>query len=173
MGYGAKAFTLSMIETALEISDRNISTDVVEKILYLGKSLLEIPVKPLDGVEKTLKQLKQKKEYQLVVATKGDLLDQERKLERSGLKFYFDHVKVMSDKTEADYIRLCDALRIDTQEILMVGNSLKSDIQPVLALGGYAVHVPFNVMWKHEIVEDIQHERLKKARQIEDLLLWI
>ena len=159
LGYGAKAFTISMVETALQISNGKIAADIIRQIVDLGKSLLKMPIELLPGVKETLKTLKETGKYKLVVATKGDLLDQENKLERSGLSPYFDHIEVMSDKTE-----------ITPSELLMVGNSFKSDIQPVLSLGGYGVHIPFEVMWKHEVTETFAHERLKQVKRLDDLL---
>ena len=103
LGYGAKAFTISMVETALRVSGRKISATDIQHIIELGKSLLKMPIELLPGVKETLKTLKKTGKYKLVVATKGDLLDQENKLERSGLAPYFDHIEVMSDKTEKEY----------------------------------------------------------------------
>lgn len=163
LGYGAKAFTISMIETALRISRHTISADDTHRIIDLGKSLLQMPIELLPGVKETLEALKEKGNYKLVVATKGDLLDQENKLERSGLASYFDHVEVMSDKTEKEYTRLLNRLQIAPEEFAMVGNSLKSDIQPVLSLGGYGVHIPFEVMWKHEVVDTFTHDHLTQV----------
>ena len=100
-----------------------------------------MPIELLSGVEETLKALKEQGRYRLVVATKGDLLDQERKLHRSGLTSYFDHIEIMSDKTEKEYTRLLQILQVAPEEFMMIGNSLKSDIQPVLAIGGYGVHI--------------------------------
>ncbi|SHE81385.1 putative hydrolase of the HAD superfamily [Bacteroides faecichinchillae] len=170
LGYGAKAFTISMIETALLVSKQRISACDIEKIINLGKSLLEMPIELLPEVKKTLEVLKGKSKYKLVVATKGDLLDQENKLERSELFSYFDHIEVMSDKTEKEYLRLLKILQIDPSEFVMIGNSLKSDIQPVLSLGGYGVHIPFEVMWKHEIVETFTHKHLKQIKRFGELL---
>lgn len=167
-GYGAKGFTLSMIETALRVSKGQVHNSTLEEILRLGKSLLDMPIQLLPGVEETLQQLSGK--YKLVVATKGDLLDQQRKLQRSGLTEYFDHIEIMPDKTEKEYRRLLNALDTPAEHLLMVGNSLKSDIQPVLSLGGYAVHIPFEVMWQHEVTDDnFSHPHLKKARQFTEL----
>ncbi len=98
------------------------------------------------------------------------MLDQENKLERSGLSPYFDHIEVMSDKTEKEYIRMLNILQISPSELAMVGNSLKSDIQPVLSLGGYGVHIPFEVMWKHEVVDTFTHAHLKQVKRFEELL---
>lgn len=170
LGYGAKAFTISMVETALEVSNQMISAGDIRQIVDLGKSLLEIPIELLPQVKETLEILKEKGNYKLVVATKGDLLDQENKLERSGLAPYFDHIEVMSDKTEKEYLRLLNILQIKPSEFLMIGNSLKSDIQPVLALGGYGVHIPFEVMWQHELVDTFTHEHLKQVKGFGELL---
>lgn len=170
LGYGVKAFTISMVETALRVSRKTISPSDIQQIIDLGKSLLHMPIELLPEVKETLEGLKQNGNYKLVVATKGDLLDQENKLERSGLTLYFDHVEVMSDKTEKEYIRLLSRLQITPEEFVMVGNSLKSDIQPVLSLGGYGVHIPFEVMWKHEVVEIFTHDRLKQAHSFKYLL---
>lgn len=171
LGYGAKAFTISMVETALEVSNQKIAADDIRQIVDLGKSLLEIPIELLPKVKETLEILKEKGRYKLVVATKGDLLDQENKLERSGLSPYFDHIEVMSDKTEKEYLRLLNILQIKPSEFLMIGNSLKSDIQPVLALGGYGVHIPFEVMWQHEVVDTFTHKNLKQVKGFDELLM--
>lgn len=171
LGYGAKAFTISMVETALEVSNQKITADEIRRIVDLGKSLLEIPIELLPKVKETLEILKEKGKYKLVVATKGDLLDQENKLERSGLAPYFDHIEVMSDKTEKEYLRLLNILQIKPSEFLMIGNSLKSDIQPVLALGGYGVHIPFEVMWQHEVVDTFTHKNLKQVKGFDELLM--
>lgn len=173
LGYGAKAFTISMMETALEVSNQKIAADDIRQIVDLGKSLLEIPIELLPKVKETLEILKEKGRYKLVVATKGDLLDQENKLERSGLSPYFDHIEVMSDKTEKEYLRLLNILQIKPSEFLMIGNSLKSDIQPVLALGGYGVHIPFEVMWQHEVVDTFTHKNLKQVKGFDELLMLI
>lgn len=173
LGYGAKAFTISMIETALRVSHQQIPAAMIQQIILLGKSLLEMPIELLPGVEETLKALKAEGYYRLVVATKGDLLDQERKLKRSGLTPYFDHIEIMSDKTEKEYTRLLQLLQVSPEEFLMVGNSLKSDIQPVLAIGGYGVHIPFEVMWQHEVVDAFTHPRLKQMKSPAELPEWL
>lgn len=173
LGYGAKAFTISMVETALWVSNQTITAEKIQQIVLLGKSLLEMPIELLSGVEDTLKALKEQGCYRLVVATKGDLLDQERKLKRSGLTPYFDHIEIMSDKTEKEYNRLLQVLQVAPEEFLMIGNSLKSDIQPVLAIGGYGVHIPFEVMWQHEVVETFTHPRLQQMKSPAELLDWL
>lgn len=161
-GYGAKAFTLSLIEAAIKISKYQVSAETIEKIIELGKYLLNMPIQLLDGVEDTLKILSSK--YRLVVATKGDLLDQQRKLNRSGIADYFDHIEIMSDKTEKEYKKLIASLDVLPQNILMAGNSLKSDIYPALSVGMYAVYVPYHTMWKHELAdENVINDRFFKV----------
>jgi putative hydrolase of the HAD superfamily len=168
-GYGIKGYILSMIEAALKISDNTISNETVAKIIEYGKELLEKPIELLDGVEETLEALKGK--YRLVVATKGDLLDQQRKLHNSGLGPYFHHIEVMSDKQEVDYQKLVRRLDIQPSEFLMVGNSLKSDVLPVLGIGGHAVHIPFHTTWAHEKIDyRVEHENFRDFEKITDVL---
>ncbi len=168
-GYGIKGYILSMIEAALRISNNTISTATVEKIIQYGKELLEKPIELLDGVHQTLESLKPR--YKLVVATKGDLLDQRRKLHNSGLGPYFHHIEVMSDKQEIDYRDLVKRLDISASEFLMIGNSLKSDVLPVLAIGGHAIHIPFHTTWEHERIDHkVQHENFRDFTQIQDIL---
>jgi putative hydrolase of the HAD superfamily len=150
-GYGIKGFILSMIETALQISEKTIDISAVEQVLDFGKDLLARPIELLPGVEEVLLALKN--DYRLVVATKGDLLDQERKLKNSGIEHHFHHIEIMSEKGEADYRKLIRHLDIKPEEFLMIGNSLKSDVLPVLAMGAHAIHVPFHITWAHEQVE--------------------
>jgi putative hydrolase of the HAD superfamily len=168
-GYGIKGFILSMIEAAMKITGDTLSIDVVKQIMELGKQMLNQPIELLDGVENVLQTLKGK--YRLVVATKGDLLDQERKLKKSGLNHYFHHIEIMSEKDDANYTKLIKHLDIQPGELLMVGNSLKSDILPVLNVGGYAVHVPYHITWAHEQIEEsIDNERFKSAESIKNIL---
>ncbi len=168
-GYGIKGYILSMIEAALLISDQTISVNVVSKILEYGKELLQKPIELLEGVEDTLRALHGS--YKLVVATKGDLLDQRRKLHNSGLGKYFHHIEVMSDKQEKDYSDLLKRLEISPDAFFMVGNSLKSDVLPVLAIGGHAVHIPFHTTWLHERIDHkVTHERFKALGRIDELL---
>jgi len=150
-GYGAMAYTLSLIETALKISEEKVPANVIAEILKLGRSLLSKPVELFPGVSEILPILQER--YRLIVVTKGDLLDQERKLEKSGLLPYFHHIEVVSEKRESNYLHLIKILDIQPHEFLMVGNSLKSDVLPVLAVGGKAVHVPYHTVWKHESAE--------------------
>lgn len=151
-GYGVKGFILSMVECALELSNYQISQKTIEAILNIGKKMLEEPIELLDGVEEVLQSLEGK--YKLIVATKGDLLDQERKLEKSNLLSYFHHIEVMSDKKEKDYLKLIKHLDIHPSELLMIGNSLKSDVLPLIEIGASAIHVPFHTTWVHEEVAE-------------------
>lgn len=151
-GYGAKGFILAMLETALRATNSKIKQAEISKIFDIGKTLLVMPIQLLNGVENVLQELQGK--YKLVLATKGDLLDQERKLQKSGLIGYFHHIEIMSDKHENNYKKLLSHLDIQAHEFLMVGNSIKSDILPVLNIGAKAIHVPFEVTWQHET----QHE---------------
>ena len=151
-GYGVKAFTLSMVESALDLSNYNVSNKTIEAILNIGKTMLNKPVKLLDGVENVLKTLS--KTHRLILATKGDLLDQERKLEKSGLTEYFHHIEVLSDKKESNYSKLLAHLDIEPSEFLMIGNSLRSDVLPLINIGAQAVHVPFHTTWAHEQVSE-------------------
>jgi putative hydrolase of the HAD superfamily len=168
-GYGIKGYILSMIEAALRISNKTISIEVVEKITEYGKELLQKPIELLDGVEETLQALSGK--YKLVVATKGDLLDQRRKLHNSGLGHYFHHIEVMSDKKEKDYEDLLKRLEIKAEEFFMIGNSLKSDVLPVLNIGGHAVHIPFHTTWEHEkINHKVEHPNFRALEKITEVL---
>ncbi len=168
-GYGVKGYILSMIEAALHISGKTLSIEAIQKILELGKEMLEKPIELLDGVEEVLQQLQGK--YRLVVATKGDLLDQERKLKKSGLEKYFHHIEIMSDKQEADYQKLIRHLDITPDEFMMIGNSLKSDVLPVLKLGGIGVHVPYHTTWAHETVEHkVEHENFYQFAHANEVL---
>jgi putative hydrolase of the HAD superfamily len=168
-GYGIKGYILSMIEAAMRISNKTISVDVIEKITEYGKELLQKPIELLDGVEETLQALNGK--YKLVVATKGDLLDQRRKLHNSGLGHYFHHIEVMSDKKEKDYEDLLKRLEIKAEEFFMIGNSLKSDVLPVLNIGGHAVHIPFHTTWEHEkINHKVEHPNFRALEKITEVL---
>ncbi|NDW09085.1 HAD family hydrolase [Dysgonomonas sp. 520] len=171
-GFGVKAFTLSMIETALKISKNKVDQHVIEKIIGLGKDILNKPIELLDGVTDVLDALHGK--YKLVVATKGDLLDQERKLKKSGLEKYFHHIEVMSDKQVPNYQKFIDHLDCSPDEFLMVGNSLKSDIIPVLEIGGYAAYIPFHRTWAHEKMEDkVNTPNLIRIEKITEILPYL
>ena len=173
LGYGCKAFTISVMETALRVCGNDLSATQLSELLEAGKHLLQLPATPLPGVEETLQRLSvacRTSTLKLVCFTKGELQDQENKLRRSGLGRFFDHVEITSDKTEHEYLQLCRHLGIEPHELLMVGNSLKSDIAPALAIGAQAVHIPFHVTWQLEVHEDIEHERMVKIDNISQLL---
>ena len=169
-GYGIKGFVLSMIETALEISNHTLPQSTIGDLLKIGKEMLDKPIELLAGVEEVLHSLHGR--YKLIVATKGDLLDQERKLEKSGLINYFHHVEVMSEKKIPDYQKLTKHLDIAPQELLMIGNSLKSDILPLIAIGASAIHVPFHTTWTHEQVseQDLLNSDYTTVSSIRDIL---
>jgi len=172
-GYGAKAFVLSMIETAYKISQNKINGNTINKILNLGKNLINKPLVLLDGVEMLLNKLYQK-HYKLIIATKGDLLDQERKLKNSKLAKYFHHIEIMSDKKPSDYAKLLKHLDVAAQDFLMIGNSLKSDCIPVLDIGGYAVHIPYHTTWVHEKVAKIDNKtHFKEIKQLNEVLCFL
>ncbi len=151
-GYGIKGFMLSMIETALKVSDGKISNEAINSIIQIGKRMMNAKVEILDDVKSTLQNLKSK--YRLIMVTKGDLSDQERKLNKSNLEEYFHHIEIVSQKKPANYSKLLDHLDISPDEFLMVGNSLRSDILPVLEIGAQAIHIPFHTTWDHEKVSD-------------------
>lgn len=168
-GFGIKAFTLSMVETALELTQSQISGLAIEKILKIGKELLEKPVELLPDVTAVLEELKGK--YRLIVATKGDLKDQHRKLHDSGLGHFFHHIEVMSDKTELDYSKMLQRLDIHPNDFMMIGNSLKSDVLPVLNIGGFGVHIPYHTTWAYERIDfEIEHENFKAIATIKEIL---
>ncbi|MFK7048493.1 dUMP phosphatase [Flavobacterium columnare] len=169
-GFGIKGFTLSMMESALQLTQNQISGNIINKIIQIGKDLLLKPVELLPEVEEVLKQLKDN--YKLIVATKGDLKDQHRKLHDSGLGHYFHHIEVMTDKTEIDYTKMLGRLDIQVQNFMMIGNSLKSDVLPVLNIGGYGVHIPYHTTWAYEQIDfEIKHDKFKAFESIKDILL--
>ena len=170
-GYGAKGFALSLIETAVRISDGKITGRQVQQIIDIVKRLLARPVELLPDVPEVLRTLKEK--YTLVLATKGDLLDQQRKIAKSGLAGYFAHTEIMSDKRPQDYVRLLQRLEAGAQEFVMVGNSLKSDVLAPLEAGAYAVYVPYPIIWKHECTPEPQSPRYYKAEKLRDILRFL
>ena len=172
-GYGAMAFTLSLVENAIKVSHGQVPATDIAQIVELGRSLLRLKATPLEGVEETLRQLKSDGRYRLAVFTKGELLTQEHKLQRSGLMPYFDNILIVSDKTEQQYTDLCQTLNVAPSELMTVGNSLKSDVLPALNIGAWAVHIPYHVMWQHEVIDDFDHSRMfriEKFSEIIDLL---
>ncbi len=171
-GYGAKGFMLSLIETGIKISDNSLPNDKILQIIQLGKDLINNPLEVLDGVHEVLEKLSKK--YKLIIATKGDLLDQERKLEKSKLAKYFHHIEIMSDKKAENYQKLIAHLDISSEEFVMVGNSMKSDVLPVLELGSCSIHVPFHTTWVHEEVNGskIESDNFYEVKSISDILAF-
>lgn len=169
LGYGSKAFTISLVENAIRISQGKVSNESITKIINLGKTLLQLPATPLPGVRETLEKLKGSKLFEMVVFTKGDSLDQENKFKRSGLEPYFDDIVVVADKTKKEYERLCRLFDTDIKNMCMVGNSYKSDIKPVLDLGGYAIHIPYSLMWKYEETEEPPHPHMIRIKHFSDI----
>ncbi len=172
-GYGVKSCILSMIQCATEISNHQLSSETTQKILEIGKDMLTKPIELLPHIKEVLDYLSKK--YTLIVLTKGDLLDQEKKLKRSQLLGYFHHVEVMSEKNEQEYQRILNHLDINPQDFLMVGNSLKSDVLPVLKIGADAIHVPFHSVWKFETIaknalKEHEYKTLTSIINIVDIL---
>jgi putative hydrolase of the HAD superfamily len=151
-GYGVKSFTLSMLETAIELTEARIPGSDLEVILGWGKKMLLEPTKLLDGVEETLTDLSKK--YDLLLITKGDLFDQESKLARSGLGELFLGVEIVSEKDVDTYRGIFERRAVQPADFVMVGNSLRSDVVPVVELGSRAVHIPYQVTWHHEHVPE-------------------
>ena len=172
-GYGIKSFTLSMLETAIEVTDGRIPASDLKVILGWGKRMLQQPTELLDGVRETLVEVS--RTHSVLLITKGDLFDQESKLARSGLGELFQGVEILSEKNLESYRQVLERRGIDASEFVMVGNSLRSDILPVLELGAVGVHIPYHVTWRHEHVDD--HEmpaagwhRLESIRELGRLL---
>ena len=168
-GYGTKAFTLSLIENAVQVTGGQVTGNVVQQLLDLGKELLNFPTTPLPEVRDTLERLAQLRRYQLVVFTKGELMDQENKLRRSGLEQYFSHMETVSNKTEREYRQLCENLGVAPEQTVMVGNSFRSDIAPALSAGAWAIHIPYHVVWAMEKSEEFPHERLRKISHFSEI----
>ena len=168
-GFGIKAFTLSMIESALELTNHKISGQNIQKVIQIGKDLLQKPVELLPNVTEVLEQLKGS--HKLIVATKGDLKDQHRKLHDSGIGAYFHHIEVLSDKTELDYTKMLTRLDCKPEDFVMIGNSLKSDVLPVLNIGGHAIHIPYHTTWDYEKIDfEIEHDNFKSFTNITESL---
>lgn len=164
LGYGSKPFIISLIETGIEISNGTISNEEILKLIEIGKETIGRPIELLPEVEEVLSQLSGK--YPLILATKGDLKEQESKIERSGLERYFLAVEILSEKNRESYSRIIRKHSIKPENFLMVGNSFKSDILPVLEIGGNAIYIPSDIIWAHEVVEEIEHPRLKRAHRL-------
>ena len=173
-GYGAKSLMLTMIETAIQLTDGAVTGVEIQQLLDLGKRLLDFPIEPLPGVVEVLTELKRRGQ-RLMVLTKGDLFDQESKLARSGLGDFFDLVEIVSEKNVATYRRILARHGVPAAEFLMIGNSLKSDILPVLQMGGQAIHVPYYTTWIHEEVpaEQLVGLDLQRVEALTDVLAYL
>jgi putative hydrolase of the HAD superfamily len=168
-GFGVKSFVLSAIETAGKLLGNDVPYSIIKKITEIGREQLMKPVTLLTDVKVMLSQLKAEGKYRLILATKGDLLDQESKIKRSGLAQYFDRTIVMSDKQEEDYIKMMKDLNCKPEKLIMVGNSFKSDILPVVKLGGYGIYIPYHTTWAHEVVDTIKHPRIIEIERMGEL----
>ena len=171
-GYGVKAFGLSMIEAAITISQGQVPAEVLTQLLHLTRDLLLAPVRLLDGVPEVLHELAQ--EHRLILITKGDLVHQTRKVTTSGLDHLFDHVEIVLEKDVATYTKVFQDISVDPQRVCMVGNSVKSDILPILELGGHAVHIPYQYLWELEQSEHPPTEhRFGELKNINELPAWL
>ncbi len=171
-GYGAKGFTLSMIETALEVTDGAVDTRVIREILAVGREMLTEPIEPLAGVEKALDTLS--KRYRLILITKGDLLHQEQKLASSGLGDYFVAVEIVSEKDAGTYRRVFDRYGTGAEQAVMAGNSMKSDILPALEAGCWSALIPYPLVWSHEAADaPVGHARYAELANIGELPGWV
>jgi putative hydrolase of the HAD superfamily len=150
-GYGVKGFALSMIESAVELTDGRVSGNDIKAIIALARDMLNADIELLDGVSEAIARLAERR--RLMVITKGDLLDQEKKIQRSGLGQYFHRIEIVSEKTRETYARLLAEHSIAPQRFFMVGNSLRSDVLPILELGGSAAYIPYEITWQHETAE--------------------
>ena len=171
-GYGVKSFTLSMIETAIDLTRGAVPAKTVMEILNLGRAMLEHPVEPLPGVAETLEAMKDG--YKLVMVTKGDLMNQEQKLARSGLGDYFDAIEIVSEKDANTYRRIVARQGIPPEESVMIGNSMKSDVLPALEAGLWGIHIPYHITWAHEHAEPPSDSpRFAKLESITGLPGWL
>ncbi len=173
LGFGAKPYLISVMETSVALAGDKLTGPMVAKIIAAGRQIMRNPATPLPGVKEALQAIRDKKKYRMVMLTKGDLLDQEHKIARSGLGCFFDRTVITSNKSKKEYLELCQAEGITPENLLMVGNSFKSDIAPVLELGGWGAYVPFKVIWEHEKTEEYEHPRLLKLSALGELLCWL
>lgn len=147
-GYGAKGMTLSMVESAVQLTNERISARDIHRIIDIGRATLEHPVELIDGIVEAVQAIAG--DYEIVLITKGDLFHQEAKIEKSGLAEIFQRIEVVSEKDAVTYARVLRELNVPAERFVMIGNSLRSDIEPVIALGGWGIHVPYHITWAHE-----------------------
>jgi len=155
-GYGAKGMTLSMLESAIELTNERISARDLHRILEIGRATLQHPVELIEGIRDAVERIAAR--YEIVLITKGDLFHQEAKIAQSGLSDVFHRIEVVSEKDVATYARVLRELEVAPESFVMVGNSLRSDIEPVLALGGWGIHVPYHLTWAHEDEHGVAHD---------------
>lgn len=169
-GYGIKGFVLSMIESAISVTDGRVPARDLQSLIDFGKAMLEHPVELLPDIADVVEALSHR--YRLILITKGDLFDQESKIARSGLAGRFDAVEIVSEKDPASYRRVLERHSVDPKRFVMVGNSVRSDILPVLAIGGHAVHIPYAITWAHEEAEppDEHYRRIDSVLDLPSLL---
>jgi putative hydrolase of the HAD superfamily len=172
-GYGIKSFTLSMIETAIELSEGQISGEEIKSILSFGREMMTMPVSVFEHVHDVLSQLSGA--YKLLLVTKGDLIDQQSKIAQSRLESFFAGIEIVSNKRPATYQAILERYDIEPDKFLMVGNSLRSDILPVLEIGGHALYIPYHITWAHEEIsaeEENEHDyfQLEHIGQLPALL---
>ena len=171
-GYGVKGFTLSMIETAIDLTRGAVPAKTIQEIIALGRAMLEHPVEPLPGVAETLQALHGR--YRLVMITKGDLLNQEQKLARSGLGDHFDAIEIVSEKDADTYRRIAKRHSIAVADAVMIGNSLKSDVLPALEAGLWGIHIPYHITWAHEQAEPpADSPRYAKLESVGEVPAWL
>lgn len=168
LGYGSKAFIISLVESGIEISQGNLLNEEIEALIQIGKETIGQEIELLPNVTNVLETLYGK--YPLLLATKGDLKEQESKVERSGLKKYFNHIEILSEKNNDSYLNIISKLGIKPENFLMIGNSFKSDVLPVLEIGGNAIYIPASITWAHEIVEETEHPNLIKTDGLNNIL---
>src|SRR5574337_855872 len=162
-GYGVKGFTLSLIETALDVTDDRIPAAQIRNIVELGKEMMNAPINLLDGAKETVDLLS--RTYKLILLTKGDLFHQEAKVARSGLGDYFHQLEIVAKKDDHIYERILKKYGVGADQFLMVGNSVPSDILPVLEVGAYAAHIPYHLEWAHETVQDEKQRKLQEHQR--------
>lgn len=173
LGFGCKAFTMSLIENAIKITSGGIDNKTISEILGLGKWLLSTPGTPLPGVVDTLTTLRKNTDIKMIVFTKGEAIDQKNKMRRSGLSDFFDDIVITDEKTSDEYLRLCRLSKCEAAGMVMIGNSFKSDIAPALEVGMKAIHIPFHTTWALEQMDEFEHHNLIKIDsfcQLPDLL---
>lgn len=167
LGYGIKSFTISMIETAIELTEGRIKGSEVQQIIDFSKEMLKAQIELLDHVEEALLALS--KSHDLMIITKGDLFDQQAKVARSRLGGYFRRVEVVSQKSEAAYLSILTNCSIRAERFLMAGDSLKSDVLPVVGIGAHAVHIPYHTTWAHEAVPNIDPEQKSRYYELKHI----